>query len=176
MIKVCVNHEMKCFITDVMGENIDIQHWIEKKMTMRMSQRKITKYKVKFLKTKSKQFFCYTKMFNLKYNLFWKRRPLILKDEELSKYEWEGNELFFFERDNKKSNFKKAILIFVYILLQLHKKSKHKFCISMSLSDVEDEKCYVNGGITIRFYEIRGKVDFVYDNYENTPMLYCKIN
>lgn len=179
-MEVYINIKMENIISEFLEKPIDIQGLIKKNNIEESLHKKETclrKYKIKHLHTESKQTFWYTKKFNLKYNLFWRKTPWKLKDEKLSEYEWEGNELFFFEGNEVGNNLKKAIGIFLFMISQLNKYKGHKFHIALIVSDMEDENyVYRCGVVSIRFYEVRNEVSFIEKSQKYDPMILCEIN
>ncbi|MCC3865711.1 hypothetical protein K0040_15725 [Terrisporobacter petrolearius] len=96
--------------------------------------------------------------------------------DELSDFEWEGNEIYLYSDGYIDEVLKEALIIIEQLKVQmLNEFKKTSFDIVLSV-DLGDED--VNPSATIRFYSVRDEYHIIeYDEIEeyNQPMLICDI-
>lgn len=160
MINVYSSVPMKQFISK--DCSIDINKFVLKLKKPDYS-RKIPK-QLKIYKgiNKKGEHFWYTKQFCLQYRygldkIFrnrWKKKANLRKRWEWEKYEYEGNEFYFDNKDRR--DLCKFISSLLVLIQQLSNLKEHNFVIIVKVGDVEDnERLYENGAIWIYFFEKR---------------------
>lgn len=124
---------IKCEKNDVMKEAL--------KEYKKCNNYNVNKERLKLRKTKIRNHneLWYTDQFCLKYSRFWKYQIPSMNYKQLVDYEWEGNELVFFNDDaNTYQYMQKCISAAKQLIFQMQKVKKN-FDIVIMVCDTEDE-------------------------------------
>ncbi|MCI9617346.1 MAG: hypothetical protein HFG31_05010 [Eubacterium sp.] len=158
-MEIEINNAMDNFLKkNFNGEENNVEH-LEKYFTKILEKDNIkicSRYKLCSGKINSRKKIWYTKEFNYKYGFFWKRKIKYMNDEEIMKYEFEGNEIYFENTNNIETCFRRAIKAYSQFIFQMN-KSQQKFVTFLQLVEAEDENGSCNWNIQIRFYLDREK-------------------